>query len=112
MKNESSKEQVNKQSTKFIFLIPVVLLIIAPLIKFPYGFYVFLRLVITFTSGLIIYHSYKNTNEVNLTVVIFSLILILFNPFVPIYLSREIWLPIDFIAASIYAYSFYKLQKR
>ena len=102
---------MNKNSVKFIFLVPIIFLIIAPIFKFEYGFYVLLRLVILVTSGVIVYNSYKNTKEINLTVIIFSFIIILFNPIFPIHFSREVWLPIDFITAGIYGYSYFKLTK-
>jgi Ni,Fe-hydrogenase I cytochrome b subunit len=102
---------MNRNSIKFFFLVPVLLLIIAPIFKFQYGFYVFLRLVIFITSGAIIYYSYQNTKEINLTVVIFCFIMMLFNPIIPVHLSREVWLPIDFIVAGVYGYSYLKIIK-
>jgi hypothetical protein len=36
----------------------------------------------------------------------------LFNPIVPIYLSREAWLPIDLIVACIYLFNYFKINKK
>ncbi len=87
---------------------PAVLLIIAPLISFPYSFYTLLRLIVSVTAGFIIYHSYKVAEEVNEISIIFALILILYNPIVPVHLSREIWMPINFITSGMYIYGFFK----
>jgi len=96
---------------KLIFLIPAIFLCVVPFFKFPYGIYTLLRIVVTLSAAFIIYENYKKTNNVNTTIVIFSLILIVFNPIFPIRLSRELWLPIDLITAAIYFYHYMKIRK-
>ncbi len=102
---------MNKNSVYLFFLIPAILLFIAPLISFPYGFYTLLRIIVSLTSLTVIYQSYKKTNSINEYSIIFSLILILYNPLIPIYLSREIWLPINFVTSAIYLYALFKSRK-
>ena len=102
---------MNKNSIALFLLIPAVLLILAPLISFPYGFYTLLRLIISITAGVIIYHSYKNVGGINEIIILFGLILILYNPVIPIKLSRELWMPINFITSGIYIYGFFKIKK-
>ena len=102
---------MDKNTLKIILIFPAIFLIIAPLVKFPYGVYVLLRLVVFGSAACMIYFSYKNTKQINVTVLVFSFIALLFNPFFPIHLSREIWMPIDFIVSAIYFYSSYKLLK-
>jgi uncharacterized membrane protein YobD (UPF0266 family) len=97
---------------KLIFLIPAIFLCIVPFFKFPYGIYTLLRIVVTLSAAFIIYDNYKKTNNVNTTIVLFSIILIVFNPIFPIRLSREIWLPIDLITAAIYFYHYMKIRKQ
>lgn len=101
---------MNKNSIKLFFLIPAILLFIAPLISFPYGFYTLLRIIVTLTSAVIIYQSYK-INRINEHLIIFLFILILYNPLIPIYLSREVWLPINFATSVIYLYTLFKIKK-
>tara|TARA_A100001015_G_scaffold274228_1_gene330403 strand:- start:353 stop:478 length:126 start_codon:yes stop_codon:yes gene_type:complete len=36
---------------------------------------------------------------------------VLYNPIIPVYLSRGIWLPINFISAGVYLYYYLKLKK-
>jgi hypothetical protein len=97
---------------KLIFLIPGVFLCIIPFFKFPYGIYTLLRIVVTLSAAFIIYNNYKMTNNINPTIVIFSTILIVFNPIFPIRLNKEIWLPIDLITAAIYFYNYIKIRKQ
>ena len=56
--------RMNKNSLALFLLIPAGLLIIAPLLSFPYGFYTLLRLIITITSGLILYNTYKASKTI------------------------------------------------
>jgi hypothetical protein len=97
---------------KLLFLIPGIFLCIVPFFKFPYGIYTLLRIVVTLSSAFIIYDNYKKINNVNATIVIFSIILIVFNPIFPIRLNRELWLPIDLITAAIYFYYYIKFKKK
>ena len=95
---------------KLLFLIPGIFLCIIPFFKFPYGIYTLLRILVTLSAAFIIYDSYKKTNKVDLKIVIFSIILIIFNPIFPIRLSKEMWLPIDLIAAIIFFYHYFKIR--
>ncbi len=96
---------------KLILLIPGIFLCIVPFFKFPYGIYTLLRIVVMLSSAFIIYDNYKRTNNVNSTIVIFSIILIVFNPIFPIRLNKELWLPIDLTTAAIYFYHYIKFRK-
>lgn len=96
---------------KYVFLIPGIFLCIIPFFKFPYGIYILLRIVVSFSSAFIIYENYKRTNNVNTTIVIFSIILIIFNPIFPIRLSKEMWLPIDLVSAGTYFYYYIKFRR-
>lgn len=97
---------------KLIFLIPAIFLCIIPFFKFPYGVYTLLRIVVTLSAAFIIYVNYNKIKKVDATIIIFSNILILFNPIIPIKLSREIWLPIDLITAAIYFFHYVKMRKQ
>ena len=97
---------------KLILLIPGIFLCIVPFFKFPYGIYTLLRIVVTLSSAFIIYDNYKKINNVNPTIVIFSIILLVFNPIFPIKLNRELWLPIDLITAAICFYYYIKFRKK
>ena len=97
---------------KLLFLIPGIFLCIVPFFKLPYGIYTLLRIVVTLSSAFIIYYNYKKINNVNPTIVIFSIILLVFNPIFPIKLNRELWLPIDLITAAIFFYYYIEIRKK
>lgn len=101
---------MNKNSLNLFLIIPAVLLILAPLISFPYGFYMFLRLIVTITSIIIIIYNIKAVGGVNEITILFGLIAILYNPIIPVNLTREIWMPINFVTSGIYIYSLFKIR--
>ncbi len=77
-----------------IFIVPMVVLGIG-LLPMTYGFYTLLRLVVFVCAGLISYRRYKE-GQTNWAAV-FGLITLVYNPLIPVFLSRPIWLPIDLV---------------
>ena len=65
---------MNRTPLALIFLIPGFLLIAAPIVSFPYGFYTFLRLSISISAGFIIYLRSKKINKVDTLSIIFAII--------------------------------------
>ena len=102
---------MRSNSLKLIFFIPAFFLVLAPIFKFPYGYYVLLRFLVSISAILIIYYSYKNAKRIDETIVIFSFILILFNPIISIHFPRMTWMFIDFIVVGIYFYTYFKFLK-
>ncbi len=91
-------------------LIASVLLFLA-VANLPYGYYRFLRIVITLIAGVNAYNSYKK--EKHILFIVFLGIAILFNPIIPIYLSKDIWIPIDVIAGLFFGVlSFIKMKDK
>jgi len=80
-------------------LIACGLLLIA-IANLPYGYYRFLRIAITIIAGINAYREYENDNTVLL--IIFVAVAILFNPFIPIYLDKATWTPIDVITGLLF----------
>jgi hypothetical protein len=98
------KETVKTVAVTLGFLL---LLAIFPL---PYGYYTFLRLIV-FIGGLYIaYHLYDKKSHV--FSIVFVLLAILFNPIIPVHLSRETWLPIDIMSAITFFFISNKLEKQ
>ena len=75
-------------------LAPAVLLILA-LLPFPYGYYVLLRLVVCGTAALLSYDEYRLRGRVSGWTMVLAGVALLFNPLIPVHLTREIWAPID-----------------
>jgi len=81
-----------------ILYVPAVFLFIA-IFALPYGYYTFLRLVVTGVSFYVAFGLLKKEN-VNFWVILF--IGLLFNPLIPIHLSKDIWMLINIIAGSYF----------
>jgi hypothetical protein len=89
-------------------LLITFLLLIATL-HLPYGYYTFLRWVTCGMGGFTAFIAYRWGAK--WAVWLFIPIAILFNPFIPIYLTREIWQPIDVVCAIIFGISAFALKK-
>ena len=77
------------------------------ILNLPYGYYSFLRLFITCSSIYIsLAYKEKNKNKLNIWVIIFLIVAILFNPIFPIYLDKESWKIIDFLVAGLFLLSY------
>lgn len=87
-----------------------VLLLLA-LADMPSGYYVIMRIIVCLISSVIAYSEFKDEG-VNLSVVIFGVIAILFNPIIPVYLyDRDIWAPIDIISAIAFVIKGFTLKR-
>ena len=77
----------------------MVLLVVA-LLPLPYGYYQFLRIAITIASGLVAYSCFSEGKQG--WAVGFGAICILFNPIIPVHLSKSMWAPIDVAVALVF----------
>lgn len=89
--------------------IAAALVLLIGVFNLPIGYYTLLRVVV-FIAALAIAYVEFNERGINFWTVIFAIILILFNPLIPIYLyQKSIWIPVDIISAAIFStYSFKK----
>lgn len=103
--NNNEKEQLKKNA----LIIAIIFLVLA-CFPLPYGYYNFLRILITLIFGFIIYtkHEAREINKAALDV----LIVILFNPFVKIYFEKDIWICLDLFVAVYSLYSIRKTNKK
>jgi hypothetical protein len=100
-----------KPAYKALFtLTPLGLLLLACMARWPYGFYIFLRFVVCASAIYITVVASVVRNRFWFWMMVG--IAILFNPLVPIYLSRLEWVPIDFLAAMVFAASIFRLPIR
>lgn len=92
--NDESKQ------LKIALLIAGLMLCFAVIPMWPYGYYTLLRLVV---CGVSVYAAYKVKMHPSLSNHFIPLVImaVLFNPLIPVYLSRLIWLPID-LAGAVY----------
>ena len=88
-------------------IVGIMLLFAIPAI-WPYSYFQLLRVVV-FVSG--IYLAYAlNKKGIKDWTWIMAITAIVFNPFLPVYLSKGVWIILDVIAAVIYFYLSAKLK--
>ena len=98
MNMNNIKKLLNIQS---IMCAITALLLLLALDRHPHGFYTILRLVTFITGGYVAWLAFRSTKLI--WSVVFGISAILFNPVIPIYLSRSTWRPIDIGASILFA---------
>ena len=95
--------QKDKNNFMKYFIILSIFMLFGAIAEWPYGYYTLLRWITCIASILVAFQAFeKNTDWAK---VVFIVIAILFNPLVPIYLSRSIWIPLDIITAVLFIYA-------
>lgn len=96
---------------KWILILAGVLLLLAiPNNFWPSSYYVLLRWVIFIVSIVGAYGYYKS--NVIAWVLVLGSIAFIFNPIVPVYLSKTSWVTIDFISAIIFFFSAHSIKDK
>jgi hypothetical protein len=85
--------------------------LLAALLDWPYGYYVFLRIVVCIAALFVIAVAYESHRT--WAICLWGIIAVLFNPIIKIPLSRELWQPIDFVCSTLFVIAsvFLKLPK-
>jgi len=78
----------------------MLLIALAPL---PYGYYTFLRLVVTLGAALLSWLEFSGARRLTVWATIFGLVALLFNPLVPVHLYRDVWAILDITTAIVFA---------
>lgn len=84
-------------------MIPAVIagaLLLVALGELPYGYYTFMRWALTASAIWMIVAASRSVSR--WTAVPLTMLAILFNPIVPVYLQRDIWVLIDIFAAIVF----------
>ena len=85
------------------------LCLLGALAPWPYGYYQLLRFVV---CGAAIYTAFKAYGWHKIWAVwVFGFVALLFNPFIPIHLSSEVWHPIDVVCAGLFGYAIFGLRE-
>ena len=77
--------------------------------ELPYAYYILLRWVVCAASVITL--GMAINEERTGWKVVFGILALLFNPLIPIHLDREIWLPIDILAALIFFISNFSIGR-
>ena len=91
-----------------LFYIASFAMVIAVL-DFPYGYYQLLRFIGFFAFGIAAYISYSSGQKI--IPFVLGFMAIVFNPFIKVYLDREVWAVIDVLSGtglSIWTFCFFK----
>lgn len=84
-------------------------LLIFAIADLPSGYYTFLRIAVTIGAIAVIIQEFKG--EITAWIIVFGIITIVFNPFIPIYLhDKEVWMVIDIIAAILFGVKAFNLS--
>lgn len=81
-----------------VWLIPVAALI-AALLPLHYGYYLLLRVVVFFAAAILAFNEYQFMQSVSGWLVGLIAIAVLWNPLLPVHISREAWVVLDIGAA-------------
>lgn len=82
-----------------LFLLPIALLLIG-LADLPSAYYTLLRIGVSVTGAIVCAAEYNTKKTINLWVILYAVLVILFNPIIPIYLyDKDIWIPIDIMSS-------------
>ena len=96
----------------WLFLVPIALLLIG-LADLPTGYYTLVRIAVCCISVLSAIWSYKTDEKVGIATVIYGLLALIFNPFIPVYLhDKEVWTVIDLAGALLLAIRYFTIKDR
>lgn len=88
-----------------IAAITAIFLVAAAMPIWPYGYYMLLRVVV-FAAGGFCAWSLWQVGRQSLAVAL-GIVALLFNPFVPAHLSREIWAVLNLASAGLFVWAFF-----
>ena len=98
---------LNKKKN-ILLLIAAAFLFLALIDGWPYGFFTLLRFIIFAITAYIALMSYDAKKEI--WVWIFGFLAVLFNPFIIVHFTREIWIVIDLIVGIFMIISVFTLK--
>ena len=90
-------------------IISIIMLLMAILGHWHYGFYTLLRLVVCLTSIFVASFAYKA--RLRYWTYMMGLIALLFNPIIKVYFNKSTWQLIDLVTAIIFVISIAKLKR-
>ena len=81
---------------KIIKIVLAVLLLLC-LAKMPYGYYILVRFVAFIVFGILAFMTYQKRNEIDIEILLYIALALLFQPFNKLPLGRTIWNIVDVI---------------
>lgn len=87
----------NNKKKNIALVVAAAILFLALFDGWQYGFFTILRFVVFAATAYVAWMAYEGQKDK--WVWIFGFIAVLFNPFFPVHLDREIWVVIDLVTA-------------
>ena len=84
-------------------------MLLLAMFSLPIGYYTLLRLVVCLTAGFLVWYSYQKQRYG--WVWGMGLIVLIFNPIIPLYLGRELWLVVDVAVAIVLGIYLFKFKQ-
>jgi hypothetical protein len=85
-------------------------MLLLALLRHPYSYYILLRWIVCGTAA---YGTFTSIElEKSSWAWGLGIIALLFNPIIPVYLSREIWAPVDVATALIFVMSIFTIRRK
>ncbi len=88
------------KNLKILLLVSALMLCLAVIPVWPYGYYVFLRFMVCGSLAYAVYRL-KDNPAFNRHVIALVVLAVLFNPVIPVHLDRMLWVWID-LACAVY----------
>lgn len=82
--------------------IAAAVLLLVALFELPYGYYIFLRWTVCIAACFTAWAFYAANERPTLIMLLMTVIAILFNPIVPVHLTRSTWAIIDVVTAIVF----------
>lgn len=106
----------NENEMPRLFILPLIIAVILfiSIAELPYGFYAIMRIIVPLMSAIYLFFSYMLKDKLDLMLIPNILIVILWNPILPVYMDKETWVVLDAIAGIsqvIIAFYAYHLEK-
>jgi hypothetical protein len=91
-------------------LLATVLLVLATVFDWLYGYYNLLRVAVSLCSAYLAWFAVTLNRQP--WAITFVVLVLLFNPLLPIHLTRGIWQVLDVVAAGVFVTSIFALRPR
>lgn len=104
----------NETSKFYVLPLIVAAILFVSIAELPYGFYQVMRMVVPLLSGIYLIYAFIFADGFSLMHIPNILIVIMWNPILPVYLDKDTWVVIDAIAGIsqiIIAFYAYRLEK-
>lgn len=92
------KKSKNEMPKFFILPLIIAAILFVSIADLPYGFYTFMRIVVPLLSIIYLFFAYITEDKFSLMLIPNILIVILWNPILPIYMDKASWVIIDAFA--------------